>query len=488
MISHAHPLRRLSLLVALIVIASAAALAFAQGPQTPTDPAAADAAELAEEKSERARDLAARLRAQGIAQRTGDSAVEPIIHGATTWEGEQRFGGGNDWEPSIAADPNGPHVYWLTTRFGKYTGQDPAAAHPAILLRVSDDFGATWGEWKYLCLCPGGKWQYDPTIEVAADGTVYATILSRWETLVTKSTDHGATWSAPVSVETDLAWTDHGFVTVGHGEDLFVAISKVVTYVMTSHDGGETWSHPFVADVTGQNRYYYNYGGVVTPEGDVVIAETSVPLRPYAQGTVRYYAVRSTDDGATWDSILVDKVSEQPNGQDFNSRRDHFAGLSSVGMDEDGTIVMAYAASTIPGDGQAIFVKTSHDGGATWSIRHQVSPTLTENESRRVLAAFPSIVGTGEGDFRLAWQDNRNGKFRWNTWYSTSADGGQTWSEAIRISDAIAGAGYKYTAGYLSDYGDYMDIAIMSNGNTIATWGEAYSYIGPGGTWINREV
>jgi hypothetical protein len=39
--------------------------------------------------------------------------------------------------------------------------------------------------------------------------------------------------------------------------------------------------------------------------------------------------------------------------------------------------------------------------------------------------------------------------------------------------------------GFLEFYGDYGEVTVMSNGKTLATWGEGFSWLGPGGTWFN---
>ena len=57
-----------------------------------------------------------------------------------------------------------------------------------------------------------------------------------------------------------------------------------------------------------------------------------------------------------------------------------------------------------------------------------------------------------------------------------------------KISDAAGGPGYTTPRGSGEPYGDYGEIAITSTGETFAVWGEAFSYIGPGGTWFNREL
>ena len=57
----------------------------------------------------------------------------------------------------------------------------------------------------------------------------------------------------------------------------------------------------------------------------------------------------------------------------------------------------------------------------------------------------------------------------------------------MRISDASR-VRLQAPAGFLEPYGDYGEIAVTSDGATIAMWGEGASYSGPGGTWFNRQV
>jgi hypothetical protein len=58
----------------------------------------------------------------------------------------------------------------------------------------------------------------------------------------------------------------------------------------------------------------------------------------------------------------------------------------------------------------------------------------------------------------------------------------------MKISDAPAGAaGYVGPSGFAEVYGDYGEIGVTSAGKTFATWGEGFSYTGPGGTWFNVQ-
>ena len=82
-------------------------------------------------------------------------------------------------------------------------------------------------------------------------------------------------------------------------------------------------------------------------------------------------------------------------------------------------------------------------------------------------AGFPVIeAGPAANDFRVAWQDNRNGATAYNTWYRRTTDGGATWSTQVRLSDATSGAPYKTAAGYAFPYGDYFDIDVTRRGRT----------------------
>jgi hypothetical protein len=77
---------------------------------------------------------------------------------------------------------------------------------------------------------------------------------------------------------------------------------------------------------------------------------------------------------------------------------------------------------------------------------------------------------------------------RWNVLYRSSSNGGGTWSSPVKISDAPAGAtAYHHANGFDEIYGDYGEIAVTNTGKTFATWGEGFSWIGPGGTWFNLQ-
>ncbi|MEX1046652.1 MAG: sialidase family protein [Actinomycetota bacterium] len=456
--------RRAATIIALVMLLAA----FQLGPSTP----AIDGSRSREsEKSEDEERI----------QRTGRAPLTtPMVRApAPGWAGEKPFGGGNDWEPSVAADPSSLYVHMATTRYSG-AGACGNCPLPYIVLRTSSNGGQAFGPVGFICACPGTNGQYDPVIRSDADGDLYATWLNNNPVVFSRSTDNGQTWTPPVNVSGPLNWGDKPWIAVGpSGQDVYILFNHSDSYVVSSHDFGQTWSDP--EQTNTNNRFHYVNGGFVASDGDVTFTQQN-----YAQsftGPISVVATRSGDGGSSWQTTFLDTVQEQPSCNTRGCPFDHYGGQASLAGDADGDLLVAYTGANKPRGRQFIFTRRSSDGGATWSGRIAVSPNR-----RGIVASFPAVVSPADGEFRLTFQDDRKGNKNWNTWYKRSTDGGVTWSGPLRISDARGGAGYKDAGGFDADYGDYQDLAITSSGETFVVWGEGFNYYGPGGTWYNREV
>ena len=415
----------------------------------------------------------------------GGAAAGPAAKAAHPgWTGEQLFGTkkDDDWEPAVAADPAAPYVYVLTTRYGgKKACSD--CPDPALILAVSSDGGTTFGPDRFLCACTGIGGQNDPQIEVARDGSVYAAWLNDYDpgVVFSRSTDHGRTWSAPVTLKTPaIDFGDKPALAISPtGRDVYVAWNASDSYVSVSHDFGATFAAP--VKTNADTRYWFAYGGAVAPDGTVTFSETT-----YTQdstGPVRIEAIRSTDGGKHWHETLVDTVAEQPPCVSAGCPIEFYGPSALLAMDATGRLVVMYQGASVTAGPQRVYVRRSTDGGKTWSGRTDIDggPTGTN-------AAFGGAAGTGHGDIRLWYQDDRNGPAGWDTWFRRSTDGGVTWSTEARLSDRPNGAPYKSAAGFGQPYGDYGEIAITNTGRSIAVWGEGTSYDGPGGTWYDLST
>ena len=427
-----------------------------------------------------------RLDALAAAEARGrfGAKAAPTVRPATGWVGSQLLNAQtDDWEPAVATDPHAPYVYLLTTRYGvDPPGCTSHCPSPFIALTTSANGGSTFGPQTALCACLGTKAQYDPVIETVPDtGAVYAAFLSGdrhngFSTVFTKSTDHGRTWSAPVHVYGNVSWTDKPEVaTSASGKDVYISWNGPQggdLYVGQSHNYGASWTQQQLSD---SKRYYYAYDGRVLADGTVVFSESSVEYSGLKNvgGEVWHHAVISRDQGATWENVVVAKVPVGEACVADGCKPDFYIGQTSVVSDSPGHLVFAY-------EGQRVYVSQSSDEGRTWSAGVSVSAAGEDATGPR-LAAFGGVtrmwyMQTADGDNPDAW----------NVWYRTST--GTTWSAPVKIDDAPPGAaGYVGADGFGEIYGDYGEIAVTNTGKTFATWGEGFSYTGPGGTWFNLE-
>ncbi len=382
-----------------------------------------------------------------------------------------------DWEPALAVDPFTSDVYQLTTRFNGPRPCEQCQA-PYVIFRHSSDGGATWGPDQFL---KSRKDQNDPQIEVADDGTVFIVWLDDdWMLRLIKSTDHGATWTKPVPVLSQVAlpaWGDKPLLVVSpDGQDVYVAFNAFESYVAVSHDGGETFEAP--VKTSNNHRGWYHTGGALAPDGTVYFVAGDYSLNFLGDAGVRL--IKSTDRGSTWQTITVDRSKQAPDCPDVPGCYTGFLGPSpSVDVDAAGLLMVAYNAGDAPGAPQPMYIRTSTDGGRTWS------PRLMVSEDGPIDNAFPVVrSGPSPGDFRLVWQDDRTG--RWNTWYRSTTDSGATWTPAVRLSDLDGGAPYKDADGYDFVYGDYLEMEVDGAGVNHVIWGAGKDLYGIGGTWYTR--
>jgi hypothetical protein len=426
-----------------------------------------------------------RLEALEQAQANGTFG-DPVVSttdAATGWLGSRLLNAKfDDWEPAVAADPNDPYVYLLTTRYGDVKTCSKHCPTPYLAFTVSDDGGKTWGAQHPLCVCRGSGAQYDPTIEVVPNtGDVVAVFLNAdraggFSTVYMRSTDHGATWTDPVHVYGHVSWTDKPEVTTSaSGRDVYVSWNGPQggdMYIGQSHDFGRTWTQQ---KLTSSKVYYYAYDARVLSDGTVVFSESGVTYSGSTSigGAIQHVAVISRNRGATWRIVVVARVAVGEACVADGCSPDFYTGQTSVVEDRPGT----------DGGPQRVYVKRSSDEGRTWGAATRLS-FLGEN------ATGPRLASSGGGDVRIWYMQtaNHDDPDAWNVWYRSSSDGGATWSSPVKLNDAPAhAAGYTSADGFDEIYGDYGEIAITNEGKTVATWGEGYSWTGPGGTWFNVQ-
>ena len=487
--------RRSILVVAAIIAVIALALG-SVGPALAPGRGGPDAAKPADngnpEAGEQGEEVAAKLEALEEARGAGAFGQRrpPGATASPGWAGEQPFeAAADDWEPAIAADPAAPYVYALATRYGADKPCKGNCPTPWMALRVSSDGGATWGPSKPLCACKGSG-QFDPIIEVApATGAVYAAYMNGFNVMFVKSTNHGASWSAPVKTYGSVSWNDKPVLAMSDdGRHVYISFNGPTggdPYAAVSHDFGATWSQVKLVD---SNRYYFAFDADVAPDGTAYFAESSLLYGGGGNkgttptGSIDEHVFVSRDNGATWEDHLVASVSPGLACTAEACPPDFYLGHTALSVDAAGAVVLLYDGATTAGGLQTIAARRSTDGGRNWSAAVTLSTTGED-------AMMPAAESRGSGDVRAWWMQTSGGGNvdAWNVWYRSSTDGGASWGSPVKLSDAGGGAGYKTAAGFLEVYGDYGELAITSAGKSIAIWSEGFSYAGPGGAWINRQ-
>jgi hypothetical protein len=414
-------------------------------------------------------------------------ASTPVLSaGAPGWDSERVWGGEDDWEPAVAADPgNANYIYQMTTRYSGPTACQTCKL-PAIIFRRSVDGGATWDPDQFLAATT--KAQNDPEIEVDINGKIHAVWLDAYNPGVSyvTSTDRGTTWSARKTFTgkgTKPTWSDKPILAISRdGLHVYIAFNASDSYVVASHDGGNTFSTP--VKTNSDSRYWFHNGGAVSPSNGNVAWFGAADFSTTYAGDAGIDVIKTTNGGTSWTTTKVDTSREMPDCTASGCYFGFYGSSNVIAVDSAGLLIVAYHANDVAGAPEMMYVRRSTDGGATWGARQAISAAgASANHAFPAIAAHP----TNAGVFGVSWQDNRNGTMRpWNTWYRSTTNGGGSWSAEVRLSDLGTGAPYKSTTGYAFPYGDYFEMGIGPDGRKHVIWGEGKNYIGPGGSWYTR--
>jgi Neuraminidase (sialidase) len=404
-------------------------------------------------------------------------------------------------EPSVAVNPT--NTSNLIASFQQDRWSNGGAR--GLTTAVSTNGGSSWTEppAPHFSKCAGGTpangGDYDrasdPWVSIGPDGRAYQISLSVNAAqnisaiLASTSTDDGATWSEPTTIERDTSaanFNDKESVTadpftpgtayavwdrtrfpsdsanIGAGRS--VAFRGDPLFSKTT-DGGLTWSTP--TRITPNNNLMFTIGNqiVVLPDG------TLVDVYHYGKGSGRdvpnssFTGVsRSTDGGKTWSKTI--RVSDNPIADDVDpdtgfplrTGADIGGALPDIAVDPNtGALYVVWEDSRFGATHNDIVLSKSTDGGLTWSSPQKVNQTPVPVE-----AVTPMVDVLANGTVAVTYYDIRNNApdpTRLDTDYFVvvSHDSGSTWSES-----RITPASFDYTTapvarGYF--LGDYMGLA-----------------------------
>jgi hypothetical protein len=265
------------------------------------------------------------------------------------------------------------------------------------------------------------------------------------EILFALSTDHGATFSAPMKLSGSICGNQGPNIGIGPSGQVYV-----------SWFGQKSGSK-------GQNTRVQGAAFAASLDGgrSFGMADVVVPFNPFTSSVFSGNGARDCGD----------PTLNCPTGQTF-PRFD--LAQPSIATD-GGAIYMAFMANA-SGQGQSQFVKSTN-GGATWSAAaavdpqgagHQFFPWITASSGTLSVVYYDSRSDPNYSTSRAPCNDaSGNGYPCLDVWYSSSTDGGSTWTTHIKLTDQPTNPNLEQFGGRLVPFfGDY--IMVSAVGSSIA--------------------
>jgi hypothetical protein len=219
--------------------------------------------------------------------------------------------------------------------------------------------------------------------------------------------------------------------------------------MVTSEDGGLTWTDPVAVSPTvrrgygerdpvdpapgifGSQRVVQGSQPVVGPDGVVYVAWFDSTDDDSMKGVAEIYVARSRDAGA---SFTAPRVASAFNEIDFRPRNAFFrywgSSFPQLAVGPDSELYIVYVArppDRLHDDGDVFFV-SSFDGGDSWT-----RPRRLNDDDGAALQFFPAIDVDPNGVLHVMWGDMRDdpSRTRYHIYYTRSEDRGRTWGFEI---------------------------------------------------------
>ena len=315
-------------------------------------------------------------------------------------------------------------------RLDDFSGGTVGCARPAC------GFGSlaapTSGRGRGRGRSPAPSWSHELPLTQSGTG-VYATIAASGDTLhfayldqrshtvyYRRSSDQGASWSAPVAVGTaDILILTEPLA--ANGKTLHIVYQRGDNlYYKHSTDNGATWGGESSLDGEPPGRYYR--ASVDTSGSSVYVAWASHSDADFTSNGLFFR--RSVDGGATWSARQELAPAADDPGRPALSARDGVVHL--VWTDARDRNPPCYTFPACP----EIYYRRSVNGGASWGEARRMTFGRGSTEGR------PDIAALADGSVSLVWQNDMHVRGEEELFSMQSRDKGATWRNNRRLTFA----------------------------------------------------
>ncbi|MFC5653481.1 exo-alpha-sialidase [Paenibacillus solisilvae] len=387
-------------------------------------------------------------------------------------------GGNTKFEPSVA-------VHLLSPNIIVATATDNTTGSPLVGLYRSIDGGVNWVNT--LLPIPAGFAGAEAAFVAYGFGDLFIVVAHAFPVgaagtvIVYRSTDSGATFSAPVivnqgygtfinndatSIRIDRAQKSpyQGNVYLNYTRQTNIDFNgKSLAFYQRSTDQGVSWDNPKLMsnpDDTVTERPFT----AVDLNGNVYFSWIDAP--PSAPS---FYIRRSFDGGGSFGpQILVSPVSFVPSPLPVSGYAFRCLTWPAIAVDTSLNPLTSntiYAVWQDNRQGYAdIFMSKSQDLGTTWSTPRSVTNATSGSQN-----FFPAIdVSSQTGAVRIIYYTNKLDGFLLNVFVAESNDGGATFTNRqVTTASSNPNAGSPTPVVLI---GDYIDVSIVPTERFIAVW------------------
>ncbi|MDQ3964831.1 MAG: glycoside hydrolase [Actinomycetota bacterium] len=318
-------------------------------------------------------------------------------------------------------------------------------AGDVVTYRAGDERAEEDGQGKARVFHTGSL-GIEPTLGIDSDGTLFAQGIMRGLTpnasIVLRSTDRGRSWKdvSPRLASGDEwahSWTQDPYLTVDvdtgrvfTSDLLFPAPGQMFSY---SDDRGRSWKTSVVS--VEQTDHQTVFAGPpsaadTTVGYDNVVYNCAANAYATAVGSAATTCIKSLDGGATWRLTGTPPYLNDPRaGTGTEGVPGTCSGLTGHGfVDRRGTVYLPRGWCEQP------WLAISEDGGLTWE-RVQIA----ENGVAASDSGPPDNIPQPSHEAAVVADRKGNLYYTWIAadllpYLAVSTDGGQTWSEPIRVS------------------------------------------------------